>query len=215
MVLLKKKFFITPKRNFNFGFKIVELIVSVAIMVVISAVIFWNGNKFNDKIEINSAAEEVSLAIREAQNYGISVRESSAGTGQFNFGYGVTFDTANVNPTFILIFADRNGNKIYDDDNGIPCDGSSGDECVEKIPLRNGVSINSMCAIGSLGVLRCGVWKSIQIIFIRPNLDATINTVNSSSLVLGPWPGGRIVLQSRQGALRTVSVNFTGQISVQ
>lgn len=198
-----------PNDHFKYvaGFTIVELIVSIAIMAIVSGVIFWNGRKFNDRIEVNSAAEEVSLTIRQAQNYGSSVRESASGSGTFTYGYGITFNTTYTNPTYLIVFVDQNGDKKYNS--------SPTDESVDKIYLRNGVSIQNICLWNGSTCVSANL-QSIQATFIRPNLDATIKGYNSSgNEVGGPWTEGRVTLQSRQGATKVVIINNTGQVSVQ
>ena len=194
------KIFPTNKK----GFTLVELIVVVSIMTIISAVIFWNGRAFNDKITVTSAAEDASLAIREAQNYGVSVKGTAS--GQFNLAYGVSFDTSNISPApFIPIFADANGNGRYDSS-----------EEVDRAYLRNGVTITKLCVVNSTSASTCSGIQSIQAIFVRPNLNATINAFNSSGVSIGgPWVSGQITLQSPQGNTKVVSISFTGQVSVQ
>ena len=191
------------------GFTIVELIVSVAIIAVISAVTFWNGIGFNDKVALNSVAQDVSLAIRSAQNYSSSVRESSTGSSNFNLGYGIVFD--NANPSQAIIYVDTNGNNQYDGTSACT------NECIQKILLRNGITIQTasggISAKNSAGTTANGT--AINFTFIRPSLSATITLLNSGSVVSGSWVSGNIVLKARGSATRTVSINVSGQISVQ
>lgn len=57
--------------------------------------LFWNGRGFSDKLLAQTSAEDISLAIRQTQAYGISVRETGTNTGQFNSAYGIDFDLTN------------------------------------------------------------------------------------------------------------------------
>jgi prepilin-type N-terminal cleavage/methylation domain-containing protein len=197
------------------AFTIVELLVSIAIIAVISAISFWNSRAFSDSVAVTSVAEDVSLAIRDAQNYGSSVRESSVGSNTFNLGYGIDFDVNH--PTFIVVFVDKNSNHVYDDDNGIPCDNSPGDECVEKIFLRDQVTMTSACIVNSSNSVICPAgWNSVQVSFLRPILDATINAVNGTSVVAGgPYAGSVMTFSSPLGKIKTIHINATGQVSVQ
>jgi prepilin-type N-terminal cleavage/methylation domain-containing protein len=186
------------------GFTLVELLVTISIMALISASLFWNGRQFNDKLALSTTAQDVSLTIRSVQSYSSSVRESSGGTGQFSYGYGISFDMSDLKS--VTLFTDKNSNKVYD----------LGDTLVDKSLLRNGVSIKSICATDSANVQSCSSsFKSLQITFIRPSLSATISTVDTSGFIRTSWVSGQIILSSQQGITKTISVNSFGQISIQ
>src|ERR1700677_1752618 len=96
---------IRPSRRSS-GFTLIELLVVVGIIILISAVILANTNKFGGQTLVQNLAYDIALSVREAQVYGISVEENSQGS--FNAGYGMHFDLSN--PTTYNLFSDfKNG----------------------------------------------------------------------------------------------------------
>ncbi len=94
----------------NVGFSMVELMISIGIFMLITGILLANFPSFSSKISLENLAYEIALSIREAQIYGLSVKQF--GTGGFDYGYGIHFDNTDYN-SFIL-FADINANQKYD-----------------------------------------------------------------------------------------------------
>ena len=70
------------------GFTLVELLVSVAIIGVVSSIVLFKYNSFDSTVLLKGAAYEIALSIREAQVKSVS----GARTGtSFDRPYGVTF----------------------------------------------------------------------------------------------------------------------------
>jgi prepilin-type N-terminal cleavage/methylation domain-containing protein len=173
------------------GFTLVELMVSVAIFAAITTMAVWNHARFNGTVLLTNLAYEIALSIRQAQVYGITVREGSSGA--FDSGYGIHFDPAN--PASYLLFEDRAPrNRIYD----------AGEE-LETFSISKGNGIRKVCADGACGS------SVLDISFIRPNPDAYIKSVGSGS----PSGTATICVSSPQNERRRVIVESTGQISVQ
>ena len=82
------------------GFTIVELIVTTGIFALITSMMLIRDAKFNSTVKLNNLTYEVALAVRQAQIFGTGVKEY--GSGDFNVGYGVHFDTAN-NKSFVFL----------------------------------------------------------------------------------------------------------------
>lgn len=203
-----KRFFYNQK-----GFTLVELVVVTGIIGVIMLLVVANGRKFNDDLTVKTAGSEVSLAMRQAQNFGISVKESRSGSGTFTSAYGITFDLSN--PTYMFLYADTNGNRVYD--GTFACPGT--DECREKVPLRGGVTINRVCASDNSGTLSCfnPSVRYLVVTYVRPNPEPVIYSVNQGNVATGgPWKKGYIELKSAKGTLLyVVTDSVSGQISVQ
>ena len=100
------------------GFTLVELLVVVSIIGVISTVIVFNHKKFNDNLEITNLSHDVALYIRQAQVYGVSVKElkdiSLTEEERFDTPYGIHFDIKlAVNNKSFIFFADKNKDGRY------------------------------------------------------------------------------------------------------
>lgn len=194
------------------GFSMVEVLVTIAIATGLMALVVTNYYTSNDSLAIKSAAQELSIAIRQAQAYGLAVRESGIGSLNFNYAYGVYFFYSSGSPaTTYVIFIDRDGDYFYDVGTG-SC-GSVTTECIETITLRNGVKITSIQ--NSLSAVPVGA-TSLNISFKRPNPDALIYFKNGSGgTVSGPTSIGKVILTSPRGVNATITVDNTGQILVQ
>ena len=193
------------------GFSIVEMVVSVSIVALVMAVILFSYSKFNDNLALGAAGQELAIAVRQAQVYGLTVKEVSVNSGNFNTAYGAYFDLNDLSNYYI--FADTNGDKVYNVGSGC---GSGSTECIEKIALRNGVKISQICD----GVSNCppgpgGSVTNLDITFLRPNPDATINFANSGGNIKATTLTGKVVLISPRNKTLTVTIESTGQVLVQ
>lgn len=206
------------KNFFKKGFTILELMICIVIIGMIAAVAMFSYSAFSDSLAISSAGQELSLEIRQAQIYGLSVKENTGSTcgNTFCAGYGIHISLDD--PTDYYIFVDQNGNNKYDGTTN--CAASS--ECVEKVPFRNNISITSICgATFGGGSLVCPPNASVRvmdILFLRPNPDANIRFVNSDGTFYGGggvFQTGQITLTSVRGKTSNVVIQNTGQISVQ
>lgn len=192
------------------GFTLIEVMVSISIVSVIMATVLFNYSGFNNNLTLTSSGQELAIAIREAQVYGLTVREVTPGGGQFSSAYGVHFDPVG-DPENYYIFADINGDKRYNSGDGC---GSGNTECIERIALRNNVKISNICDGFS-----CPPEASVtmmDVTFLRPNPDASIYFSNSTGQIkVGPSLTGKIILSSQSGKTLTVTVESTGQVLVQ
>jgi len=184
------------------GFTLIELMVSMAIITIITSVVLVNHNRFNGTIFLGNLAYDVALSVREAQIYGLSVREFG---GSFNIGYGVHFDVAT--PKSFFIFADIDRNQRYT---------ASTDSVVETLTVTRGNSISKFCAttFGISPVEKCtdssAPLGTLDIAFNRPNPEAVI----TDNLGIG-YTSAKIIVSSDEGDTRSVVIEGTGQISVQ
>ncbi len=197
------------------GFTLAELIVTISIVTIMSTVVIFNYSTFSDNLASSAAQQEIAIAIREAQSFGVNVRESAVSSGRFDYAYGIHFDP--LDPSTYYVFVDRvdapfgNGviaNNQYDVGSGC---GSSSTECVEKFTLRNGVKVSKICDPSS-----CYNNKTLDIIFLRPNPDAKIYLYNGpASEYSSGGSSGRVELTSQKGKIVYVKADATGQVLVQ
>jgi prepilin-type N-terminal cleavage/methylation domain-containing protein len=183
------------KKNLKNGFTLVELLVTISIFVLLTGVVLFNQNNFNSSILLTNLAYDTALTIRQAQTYGINVKEfatSSSATSQF-VPYGVHFDITQ-NKSFIL-FADidynsddRSSDGLYEDSVDLSkCQTSKG--CVNRYNIQRGNHIKELCtgdvAKGNTGGTCVGGSSvdSLDIVFARPNPDAQIRAESSGDEV--------------------------------
>jgi prepilin-type N-terminal cleavage/methylation domain-containing protein len=192
--------------KFKKGFTLVELIITVSISVMVMASVLFNYSKFNTDLALSSAAQEISIAIRQTQVYSLSVKERTAGSGSFSNGYGIYFSPAS--PQTYIIFSDTNSDGRYN---------AGTDTVIETGILRNSIKIFAVCGVPFGGVLACppaAGMTSADITFIRPKTDANIRFDNGGAGLTGTYQSGMIVLSSPQGKYSTTTIENTGQIYV-
>lgn len=206
------------------GFTLVEMMVSVSIITLIMATVLFNYSSFNDRLALGSAAQEIALAIRQAQTYGLTVREAKATTGIFDKAYGIYFDSRSGSDRYryYYLFADLDGDKVYDAGTGA-C-GTVTTECVEKFTIANDVYVSYVRvpvqvpeATNTETGLSCSTSTQTMftVTFLRPNPDASINFYNSSGvLTVGPCTTGAIRLTSSKGKTLIIKIESTGQVYV-
>jgi prepilin-type N-terminal cleavage/methylation domain-containing protein len=205
------------------GFTLVEMIVSLSIVTVIMLTVLFNYSSFNDRLALSSAAEELAIAIRQAQTYGLTVKEVAAGGGRFDSAYGIYFDSRSGSNRYrdYYLFADLDGDGKYTVGSGC---GSGSTECIEKVTMRNNIHVSSIsvpvqvpAVINTQTGANCSTSnQTIGVVtFLRPNPDANISFYNSSWVLSnGPCAKGSIVLVSPKGKTISIIIENTGQIYV-
>lgn len=173
-----------------FGFSILEVLITTAIIGIIVGIITLKYGSFNNLILLKNQAYQVALELREAQTRSLSVTGRSAGTAtEFRRPYGIYFSRAT--PDRYLIFLDNNINGYY----------NVGEE-IETRRLDSRFKISRLCS-GS----NCAL-GTLSITFRRPNFDAIMNN--------GTVSEGKIEIIVQKGtAVRSVKINGAGQITVE
>ena len=199
----------------NKGFTVVELIVSITIVSIILTVVILNQSTYTDSLALTNLADEISSTVSQAQAYGIGVKEFSPGSSDFSAAYGLAFSLlASGSNSAYIYFADRNGDDIYGGDWTCPIGGAS--ECLSKTNISRGNIINSLCAVIDAGADQCNIGR-VDVSFARPSTEASILFFDLGGGSISPanMKGAKIMLMSPKGAIRSVTVYKTGQISVQ
>lgn len=206
-------------RSVRRGFSLIEMLIVVGLFTIITAFALMNHARFGENILATNLAYDIALSFREAQSYGLSVRESAPLSGAFDLGYGVHF----LHDWFFVFFADRNNNGRYDGTSvdGV-CVGGDSSECLKVYRLERGYSIPSFCGVLSAsGSLECRVFPNVDetisfldVLFKRPKPDAFVRT-NLNGQAEERYRSARITIVSpRARESRTVEVFQTGQISI-
>ena len=188
---LHRKLFGCQQKNIKLvtGFTMVEILVVTGIFVLVASVTLANFPDLNNRLSLDLLAHDIALEIRKTQTYSLGFR-----SGITNLQiYGVHFDD---NQQFI-IFADLNGNKIFD----------INETAIDTISIQGRSKIDKLFS-GDCTLKTCVVVTTLDITFKRPNPDATFN--NNNTIV-----SGGVVVISPKGEKRKILIKQTGQISVE
>ncbi len=176
-----------PFRGHPLGFSLVELIVSIAIITLITGVVLARYGSFNSTILLTNLAYDIALSIREAQVLGISVRGEA---GVFVSAYGVHFTEG----TSYLLFIDSDDSGTYD----------SGEE-ISSYSIGQNNAVIDLCADSACDR------DSLDVLFRRPEPDAIIVADPPISNI----DSARVIVGSPTGTTRAIRIWPTGQIAVE
>ncbi|MEI7513117.1 MAG: type II secretion system protein [bacterium] len=191
-------------RKTTTGFSLIELMVVIGIFAIISGVVIFDYGKFSSNLVVTNLAYEAALAVRQAQVYGISVKQTLTDSN-FNASYGVWFDKSDSQNFYL--FADKNNNNKYDSDS----------EREESFGMNGSNNISRFCVTDSEGV-KCSndsSIDSISIIFKRPEPNAKIYAYSGETPVVNLGSKAEIMFTSGRGDKEArMTVTNTGQISI-
>ncbi len=211
------------------GFTLVELLVVSLIIVFITAFVLFRQQGFNSATLLRSLSYSIALSVRQAQVYGVSVRESAVGSGVFAAGYGVYFGNSLL-PTpynaYYALFADADNNGQYalsEAINTFTIGNGRGTDYLIRNFCAHSISSNSDqcgCSNAALCTVTSPTIASLTVYFRRPNPDACFATSVSpdacATATTEPvYDYAYMQIKPFGGAdWRTIKVTSTGQISV-
>lgn len=172
------------------GFSILEILITTAIIGIITGIVTLRYGSFNNLILLKNQAYEIAIDLREAQTRSISVRGASDG---FRRPYGIYFNGSE--PEQYILFLDSNPeNGAY----------NIGEE-LEIRRLDSRFRLGRLCSGSSSS---CSAIPSLSVTFRRPNFDAIMNA--------GTVANGVVEIVTIDGtSARFVNVNAVGQITVE
>lgn len=193
------------------GFTLLEMVTSMALIVVITTVFIANYRSSNKRTDLTMTAQKMVADIHAAQNNTLGLvkygDEVPAG------GWGVNFDMAQ--PDRYMVFADLDRpastepGQIWPADAGyMRYDGST--EGLESLGARavalpDGISLHAM-TIGSTNVSQTG---QVNVSFLPPDPKTNISNGAATSTVMTVT-----LKEAREGAMKTIKVNFLGLVEV-
>ena len=189
--------------NNQSGFGLVELMVSISIMVIVSAIILARQDSFNSAVLLRSQAYEIALALREVQ---LSAVSASGDTGSFRTVYGVHF-TSETSPAadplngYFQVFKDANNDGFL----------STGEEFGPRGNLDKRFEVRAIRIGGAPS-------SELAVVFVRPNFDALFfddavgGAVSASTIEIDIARRG--ISGTGPDVVRTIEVTSTGQIAV-
>jgi prepilin-type N-terminal cleavage/methylation domain-containing protein len=200
------------------GFTLIELIAVIGIIGLISGVILGGYNKFGGQIILKTLVYDIALSLRQAQTYGISVKNTLSNSG-FAAGYGVHFNSAD--PVEYILFADTyelvGGSVVESNSDGGDGVYTSQNEQVTVYSIGRGYKINQVCVNEPASEVCYGDGSStggdatVDILFNRPNPDAEIR-INGNA---APYSRARIEFISPRLDVQSLVVEVSGQISIE
>ena len=191
------------------GFSVIELVVSLAVIVLVSAQVFVSFSGLGQGTALNRAAQELIGEIRKAQYGSLAVTYANvpiSGVPQYVIppAIGIQLATGTVSPQ-IIRFADRNDcggcvqNNKYDASQG---------EQIGALTLPSGIKINRIT-----GQNNTVSYAKVGILFRVP--EATLTLWRDINGIITIIPGNHITIElvNAAGKTKTVTVRITGQIN--
>lgn len=203
------KFFIKKGIPTQSGFTMIEILMVIAIFGIVSAVVLFNHGKFTSETILTNMAYEMSLSIREAQIYGVSVR---AGVGEsFDNSYGVYIPVPSSSLNQYILFIDEDGDNRF---RGTSCENPGTGECVTPYTFQRNIFITGT-DIKLGGSSTCDPSdEEMHIVFRRPNPEPIVRVGNSGA-VGSNFSQAQITIRSADNDYRYVVISNNGQIAVQ
>lgn len=172
------------------GFTLIEVLVVIFVIGVISSIVVSGWRRNEKKYQLQMAAQMVVQNIRKAQDMALA---GKAYGGQLpNYSYGIYF--RKTDPSYYVIFGDKNGNNTYQ-----PADEGGLDIKVDHITMESGIETALLTS------------QSLNIVFTIPD-GFTIITPSATSAT---------IIVKRTGATcpssdcKNVVVRNTGQVTIQ
>lgn len=176
------------------GFSILEVLITAAIIGIITGIITLRYGSFNNLILLKNQAYQIAIDLREMQTRALSVAGSVA---DFRRPYGVYFNADDTDRYVTFIEMDNRGESGY---------GFYGeDEELETRRLDQRFRLKRICSGSDID--DCTPINSLSIIFQRPNFDAVMNN--------GAVTNALIEVETVTGdGTRVININAAGQITV-
>jgi prepilin-type N-terminal cleavage/methylation domain-containing protein len=172
------------------GFTLVEVVVVLAIIVIMTGIIFINYRQAGTQLALQRSTNKLTQDIRRVEEMATSMKEFN---GSIPLGgYGIDIGCAANDYT---LFADCDGDGIYDPPPSPSCSGSSENILGQNVKLEKGVEISGC--------------TPITIIFAPPDPTVTISTDPSETAIAS------INLTNTNGQTKTVKINKAGLIWIE
>ena len=168
------------------GLTIIELLITIGIISLLSAILFLGRGKEEEKLALNRSAIFLSQEIREVQEAALGSTEKDC-NGEATHTFGIYLEKQN--PFSYYIFADCNTNKKKD----------SSDPILKEVTPEKGVKI---CSLSS---------DSLDISFSPPDPTTFINGQDA----WGGVAIITLCLESDQLKTKKVKVNSVGMIEIE
>lgn len=193
--------------NKQFGFSIIELIVSIAIIVIITTVIMFQYRDYSDVTTLRGQSHEIALALREAQVNATNGKEFAPSTDQFRIQYGVNFIKATP-PAISTFYAygDRDKDGFLETTTV-----ATTNELLAKYSLRSGYTFD-ICLKTNESDLdsACITVSDLKVLYNFGSFKADIRT--GTNMTLYPYAQIKISPINKPAVFETVKIWASGRI---
>lgn len=173
------------KENKQKGISMLELLVTIAVIMILSSILFLGRNIEQKKLFLQIAGLTLAQDMREAQEMAMGAGEADC-DGVKTYSFGVYFEEAT--PGSYIIFADCNDNQQKDID----------DELVREVVFKTAIAI---CELGP---------SPLNIVFAPPEPIVYINGIE-----VGEEGVVTLCLKAEPTVQQKVKVNNVGMIEIQ
>jgi type II secretory pathway pseudopilin PulG len=200
--------------KFSAGMTYVELIVVLSIFSIMSAIVLFNHDKFQGKVDVKNLASDIGLKIIEAQKSSLNGKFppilqqaiiEDINTWKPSYGTYFNINPITENKSFIY-FVDLDRNNIIDSTNCI----AVSQECLERIDITKGSYISNLDVFYKNDATPYPV-NDFTFSFVRPNSEAVIK---SSTVFTGEVSYAQLTIKSVQGASAIIKVYRSGRIEI-
>jgi prepilin-type N-terminal cleavage/methylation domain-containing protein len=185
------------KSKKNKSFTLIEILVTLAIVVILSGLMFANYPKGGKQLALERASQTLSQDIRRAQEMAMSsVAESGACPGYKTTGYGIFFDESSPFTYIIFRNCNRTSNRYYE--SGI-------DQIKETINIESGIKICNLKQGSS-----DDSDNKISILFEPPDPTTYIegsSSASDASIIL--------CIQDDTSQQKTIKINIAGSVKIE
>ncbi len=178
------------------GFSLVELMVTIAIVILVTGVSLARYGSFNNSVLLKSQAFELALDIREAQTFGISV--SGRSNDDFRGAFGVHFNIDESTNVYRL-FQSEVDNRYQ-----------NGEQVGDSLTIDPRFLITSI----TTDQVGCNP-RQASIAFRRPNFDAILWTNGGGACTTPGWIRLDLAAAVDPAVTRSVVVYQSGLITVE
>gem|GEM_PF-3588888 len=190
-------------RNKRQGFTLIEMMVSVAIVLLISTQVLISFSSLRESSQLKRSAQELSFSIRKAQNMAVAISAVRAG-GVLQTpkaaGIRLTTSTADANGDGVkdnseyFFFADQDGDGVYD----------ANERIEPNLILPGNMEITSITGTTS-------GHPEAHVIFYTPEARVSLTDYNGTLLTASVMD---IKLSALSGNFIIVRVRISGQVTV-
>jgi prepilin-type N-terminal cleavage/methylation domain-containing protein len=197
------------------AFTLIELLISAAIITIITSIVLVRFTAFDSTILLKSLAYEVATSVREAQIYSVSVINTSG--GNFRYPYGLSFSPGNTSYIFFRFANTSTAVRPYNDLSEPNPDVA---EVIRTLTLNSGMEIYRICikqtSSASEACRTSAQGGVLDISFRRPEFSAIFNASWLAANQQDTIEYARIEVRSTRNTTNvwTVEVKLLGQISV-